>query len=259
LVALVAVPFVRTGSRFEELRTGIDAALSERSSIILSYDYQWADFDSDPLLHGGLPGGYSNGGNLAFRHRTSERLTMSVDYDIQQAVLRDQGIVSDIHNGSFGAEYKVSEPMRVSGAIGLSRFDAGVSTSTGVSWQLNLHRSLRRAGLDVTYSRAFVPSFGFVGTMQNQEVTGRLQVPFGRRLYSSAAGSWRHDIPLTPNEPLIQSAWFEGTIGYLATEWVHFELFYAGSHQEIGTVAAGMLDRNRVGFQIVTTKPMRLR
>jgi hypothetical protein len=45
LVSFVAVPFLRTGSRLEDFRGGVEAALSKHTSVTASYNFQWVDFD----------------------------------------------------------------------------------------------------------------------------------------------------------------------------------------------------------------------
>ena len=129
---------------------------------------------------------------------------------------------------------------------------------TGPAWRLGLIRKVGRAGADVLYTRSFVPSYGFGGTMQNQEVTARLQLPLGRRVYTTSMLSWRRDDPLTVAQLPLRSYWIEGSIGYAVTPWVRFEAFYAGTYQTIDR-PGGALDRNRVGLQIMTAKPVRIR
>jgi hypothetical protein len=94
--------------------------------------------------------------------------------------------------------------------------------------------------------------------MQNQELAGRLQWPLWRRVYTTSTVSWRRDDPLISGELPLRSYWFEGTIGYAATPWVRVEAFYAGTRQTINR-PGGVLDRNRVGLQIMTAKPVRIR
>jgi hypothetical protein len=53
------------------------------------------------------------------------------------------------------------------------------------------------------------------------------------------------------------SYWLEGTLGYAATPWVHLEAFYAGTRQTIDR-PGGTLNRNRIGFQVTTAKPVRV-
>src|SRR5262249_48796547 len=57
LVQLVAVPFVRAGSHVVDLRTGFEFATSEETTYIVSYDFQWVDFEQSRLLFEVLHGG----------------------------------------------------------------------------------------------------------------------------------------------------------------------------------------------------------
>jgi uncharacterized protein (PEP-CTERM system associated) len=260
LQELVAVPFVRAGSRLEDLRTGIEAAFTSRTSVVVSYDFQWVDFDhSLPGLEG-LVGGHSHGTTVTLRHVRNKRITLTVDYDLQHATLSEGGQIFDVQNAWAGGEYKLSEVTRFFAEGGVSRLGlTGLSeTRTGPAWRLGLTRTVRRAGVDVLYSRSFVPSYGFGGTMQNEELTGRMQLPLGRRLYTTSSLSWRRDDPLIAGELPLRSYWIEGSIGYAATPRVRFEAFYAGTRQTTDR-PGGALDDNRVGFQIITAKLMRLR
>jgi hypothetical protein len=259
LEQLVAVPFVRTGSRLEDLRTGIEAAFSKRTSAVISYDFQWVSFDHSLPGSDALVGGHSHGASLTLRHVLTKRLALTGDYDLQHAALRD-GHAFGVQNGWVGAEYKLSEVTRLIAAGGVSRLGVTQFSQdrTGPAWRLGFTRKVGRAGADLLYSRSFVPSYGFGGTMQNQELTGRLQLPLWRRVYTTSMVSWRRDDPLISGELPLRSYWIEGTIGYAATPWVRVEAFYAGAHQTIDR-PGGVLDRNRVGVQIMTAKPVRIR
>src|SRR5258706_1829995 len=61
LLELVAVPFVRLGSRLADLKSGVEMAFTKRTSLAASYNLQWVDFDRDPLLGIELLGGHSQG------------------------------------------------------------------------------------------------------------------------------------------------------------------------------------------------------
>src|SRR6185503_21362572 len=123
-----------------------------------------------------LLGGHSHGASLTLRHQVNPRLTLTGDYALQHAVLLD-GESFDVENSSVGVEYKLSESTRVFAAGGISRLGVTQFSTdrTGPAWRMGLLRNVRRASLDLHYSRSFVPSYGFGGTMQNEEVTGRLQ------------------------------------------------------------------------------------
>ena len=259
LSQLIAIPFVRTGSRLDDLRGGVEAAFSKRTSMIASYDFQWVQFDHDQPGSEALRGGHSHGASLTLKHLLTERFALTGDYDLQHATIGDGQQAFDVQNAWAGGDYKLSEQTHVFAEAGVSRL--GVSQFSGVrtgpAWRLGLTRQFRTAGVDLLYNRSFVPSYGFGGTTQNEETTARLRLPFSRRVYSSSALSWRRNDPLTPGELPLRSFWVEGTLGYAATPWVRLELFYAGTRQSIDR-PGGTLDRNRIGFQVTTAKPVRV-
>ena len=260
LAQLVAVPFVRTGSRLEDLRTGIEAAFTKRTSVVISYDFQWVDFDHGVPGTEALVGGHSHGVSLTLRHLLDERLALTGDYDLQDATLRGTDQTFDVQNAWVGAEYTLSDVTRVFAAGGISRLGVTQFSAdrTGPAWRIGLNHQMRRAGVDLLYSRSFVPSYGFGGTMQNEEMVGRLHLPLGKRVYTTSSLSWRRDDPLIIGELPLRSYWVESSVGYAATRWVRFEVFYAGTRQTINR-PGGQLDRNRAGIQIITAKPVRIR
>jgi hypothetical protein len=260
LEQLVAVPFVRTGSRIEDLRTGVEAAFTKRTSAVISYDFQFVNFDQSVPGAEGLLGGHSHGVTVALRHALSERIALTSDYDLQHATLRGTDQTFDVQNGWAGVEYKLSDVTRLAAAGGISRLGVTQFSAerTGPAWRFGLTHQLRKAAVDVHYSRSFIPSYGFGGTMQNEELTALLQVPLARRVYTTASLSRRRDDPLLIGGLPLHSYWFEGSVGYATTRWVRVEVFFTGTSQTIDR-PGGQLDRNRVGIQIITAKPMRIR
>ena len=81
--------------------------------------------------------------------------------------------------------------------------------------------------------------------------------PLSRRIYLNSAVSWRRNEPLITNGLRLKSFWFETSVGYAVEQWVAIEGFYQAEHQVIDR-PGGTLGRNRVGFQIVTSKPVRI-
>lgn len=259
LSEFIAVPFVRTGSRLDELTSGVEAVLTKRTSVVVAYDFQWVQFDHSLPGSEALRGGHSHGGTMTLKHRLSERLTLLGDYDFHHATIGEGEQTFDVQNAWAGGDYKLSEFTHVFAEAGVSRLAVTEFSAarTGPAWRLGLTRQLNAAALDLLYSRSFVPSYGFGGTMQNEEATARIRVPFNRRFYSTSALSWRRNDPLTPGELPLWSYWLEGTVGYAVTPWVHLEAFYAGTRQTIDR-PGGTLDRNRIGFQVTTAKPVRV-
>ena len=259
LAPLVAIPFVRTGSRLDSLRSGVEVAFTSRTSMAASYDFEWVEFNQNQPGAEGLRGGHSHGGSVNLKHTVSARLALIADYSLQHALVKTIDQTFDVQNGSIGIEYKLSDVTRVVAAGGISKL-ASTETATdrtGPAVRLGLTRHFRTADIDLGYRRSFVPSYGFGGTMQNEETTARLRVPLARRVYTAGGVAWRRNDPLIDLEPPLRSVWIEGTLGYAMTPWAQIEAFYGGTHQTIDR-PGGEVDRNRFGFQVTTTKPMRI-
>jgi hypothetical protein len=259
LSEFLAVPFVRTGSKLDDLRGGVEASFTKRTSMTASYHAEWVEFDPTQPGSTALRGGHSNGGNMVLKHKRSEQLAFTAEYDLQHAIVGILGEAFNIQNGWGGIEYKLSDVTRIFGAFGISRL--GVTNfaqpRTGPAWRAGLSRRIRTAGVELLWSRSFVPSYGFGGTTQNEEISGRLNLPIGRRFYSNSALAWRSNDPLTVGLPL-RSSWIEGSLGYMATPRLGLEVFYTGTHQTIDR-PGGQVDRRRIGFQVITGKPVRIR
>jgi hypothetical protein len=237
----------------------VEAAFTKRTSIAVSYDFQWVNFDRNAPGASDLLGGHSHGASLTLRHVVTGRLALTGDYDLQRATLLGGTETFNVQNGWAGAEYTFSELTRVFAAGGISRLGVSEFSAerTGPAWRFGFLRNGRLASVDVLYSRSFVPSYGFGGTMQNEELTGRVHVPLARRMYMTSALSWRRDDPLIVSELPLRSYWIEGSVGYAVRPSVRLEAFFAGTHQSTD-IPGGVLDRNRVGIQIITAKPVRI-
>jgi hypothetical protein len=260
LLELVAVPFVRLGSRLADLHSGVDVAFTKRTSMTATYSLQWVNFDRDPLVGLELLGGHSLGTSASIKHELSQRMALTGSYEMTQATVLGNGHF-DIQNGDGGFEYEPSPAVRVFGALGFSRLnvDTFVAPRTGLSWRAGLERRFRLGGaIDAAYSRAFVPSYSFGGTSQNEELRTSLQLPFGRRFYTRSAFAWRRNEPLIVGGLRLKSTWIDGIVGYTVRPWMQIEGFYGGTHQNIDR-PGGELNRNRAGFQVITAKPVRIR
>lgn len=260
LAAFVGIPFLRTGSRIIDTHGGVDVSLTKRTSMIVSYDFEWVAFDQNPATSVNLQGGHSQGASASIRHAMDARLTLTGDYNLTHALVVAVNQVFDIQNWWAGAEYKVSELTRVFGAAGVSRLGVTELSEAriGPALRAGLVRNFRTASARVEYSRSFVPAYGFGGTMQNEEFSAHLQVPLARRLVASTGVSWRRNDPLSEIDLPLRSFWLEGSVGYAATPMVRIEGFYSATNQNIDR-PGGQSERHRFGFQVVTAKPMRIR
>ena len=259
-VEFVGVPFLRTGSRINDVRGGIDFALSKRTTMTLAYTTQWIGFDQSGAFAQLLHGGHSQGGAATMRHQVSSRATLVGNYDYQHAGVDAIDTSFDIQTTTAGLEYRLTDLTTVSVGVGISHLNLNAlgPSRTGPAWHASLTRQFRRAGLDLSYSRSFVPSYGLGGTMENEEALGRARLPMTRRLYAQAALSWRRNEPLSIGELRLKSWWYSGGVGYSLTPWLRAEGFYNGAHQTIDR-PGGLLNRNQIGFQLIVTQPMRIR
>jgi len=259
LVRFIAVPFTRTGSQLDDLRTGVEMALSKYTSMKVSYNFQWVRFDRDDPLAPLLRGGHSHGATASLRHAITENTTLLADYDIQHAIVAVNGTF-DVQNAGAGVERKLSDYTRIYLVGGVAR--VGVTNfaapRTGPALRGGITHQYQRAAVDLSYSRSYVPAFGFGGTFQNEEIAAAVRLPLSQRFYTNSSVSWRRNEPLTLGDPSLRSLWIEGIVGYNVQPWLRLEGFYSGSRQTIAQPGTER-DHNRVGFQIVTFKPLRVR
>ena len=260
VVQLTAVPYVRTGSRTEDARVGIESVISKRLTIVANVHGQGVHFDDTAPFANLLLGGTSFGGGFTLRERLSEMMTITADYDGQRADIGERHDIFVIQNATVGLERALTKTMRISGAIGAARLDAPSfgPAKTGPSYRFSLSRDLRSSVVDLIFYRSYVPSWSFGGTTQNEEATVRLRVPLARRLYMQSLVSWRKDEPLVEITPPLKSLWVQATVGYTARSWVRIEGYYLGTRQTVVTPDA-LLHHNQIGFQVTASKPVRLR
>ena len=117
---------------------------------------------------------------------------------------------------------------------------------------------LRLFTAEVSFNRSFVPSFGFGGTMQNQEFTATVRATPSRRTSVQSSFSWRRNDPLTLGELSLRTLSIQVTGGYAIAPWARIEGFYGTLSNTIAR-PGGLIDRTQFGFQIVTAHPMRIR
>ncbi len=259
LPALAGIPFLRLGARIADVRAGIEGSLSKRLSMTGSYNFQWIAFDKDPVRGISLLGGYANGGAAAARYQLSAHTTLTADYSLQRANISTGGEFN-VQNTWAGADVKLDEYSRVYGAFGVARLDAAdLGTGrTSPAWRAGYSRQFEAAAVDASYARSFVPSYGGGGTLANEELTGSVRLPLGRRTYTQGTLSWRRNEPLSDfNQPLT-SIWAGGVAGYAVRPWLRVEGFFGRTQQNIDR-PGGRLNRNQFGIQVITATPLRIR
>jgi hypothetical protein len=271
---LGGIPFARVGARANEFSSGFDIAATERSLIGAAYNHTWVTFDRDAERSGLLLGGMAHGLTTYAQRKVSSRLALGVEYDGRYAIvdrterqfpIRNSPIVVttrpfQIHNvaGTAGIELSPNVVFRVGAGASHLSADLTGAARTGPYWRAGLVRKSERATLTLGYQRAYVPSYGFATTSQNEELHASLHMPLARnRFYWQAGVSYRDTDPLFAEELRLHSWWLQNIIGYAASRWLRMEVFHSRSYQDT-RVAGGKVERNRIGFQIVTAAPMRL-
>jgi hypothetical protein len=133
------------------------------------------------------------------------------------------------------------------------------ASRTGPAWRVSLDRHRAGRTFHLGYIRSYIPSFGFGGTIQNQEVGVGYRTPLSRHFYLDNSAVFRDNQPLTNTlEQLpLRSLRTYSIIGWEPQGWVRLEGYYTRVQQS-SLRAGGQLYRNRFGFQIVTSKPMRM-
>jgi hypothetical protein len=259
LLQFIGVPYIRIGSFSDDVTIGLDTIVNKRLSIVTNGHFDQARFDKNQTFAVLLMGGNSIGGDVGLRERISAHTTITVDFDATRATIGAAGDEFDIVHGTAGVDHQLSEGIHVFAAGGFSRLNVTAfgPSRTGPSWRLGLSDHYRSTFIDLVYFRSYVPSFGFGGTMQNQEASASVKMPLTRRLYVQGIVSRRIEDPLVFTFPELRSTWIQVSAGYAASTWVRIEGFYAGTRQTAG-VPDQLLSHDQIGVQVIASKPMRI-
>jgi hypothetical protein len=272
LVELGGIPYRKTGARTADGRGGVEYALTGRDSLNTSINYQMVEFDrANDVPANTLRGGRIFESMSAWRHKVTERVAIGADYSYRRALVTGDPEPFNFHTTEAAMDYRLSSDWSFSGAAGVvylqqtSLFAARV----GPAYRAALERRHNRTTFHVGYLHTFIPSFGFGGTVESQDVGVGFRTPLSRRIYIDGSAVFRDNQPLTGNSIIIdpttgvidqlplRSLRAHTILGWEPQPWVRFEVFYA-LVQQTSLHVGGYLDRNRVGFQIVTSKPMRI-
>jgi hypothetical protein len=270
LVEVAGVPFTRTGTRSNDLDAGLTALVTKRLQLSSIYHFQWFEFDrpGDPVSSV-LQGGRSHSVSVGVRESLTSRLKVGGDYTIQRANTGQPALEPGeqvelggftIQNAEASVSYQVTPTILVDGGGGVSYLALpGEGTRTGPAAHVSLSKKTEHTELSVSAKRSFVPAFGFGGSSSNQEVRAAVRVPFSRkRAYVDGSIAWRDSEPVLERELRLRGLWLQTSVGYAFQRWLRLEAFYNGAFQDT-TIAGGRIDRNRIGVQVVTARPMRLR
>lgn len=272
LIELGGIPYRKTGAKTVDGRAGVDYAINARNSFTTSANYQVVSFDrpasSDAdILRGGRIFESSN----AWRRKAGARFAYGAGYAYRQARVTGDREAFHFHTSEAAVDYDLSSLWSFRGGAGVVYLQrtALEDARVGPAYRASLERHRAGTAFHVGYLRTFVPSFGFGGTVESQDVGLGFRTPLfhARHFYLDASAVFRDNRPLTGTiaDPLtgaveqlpLRSLRTHTVLGWEPQPWVRFEAFYS-LVQQTSLRAGGYLDRNRVGFQIVTSKPMRM-
>lgn len=262
-IDLGGIPFRHTGATTLDGRVGADYALNARDGITTSLNYQRVNFDRPEEVSLFLRGGRALEAVTGWRHKMDARLSLGADYSFRRASVTGDLESFNLHSIETAADYQLGPAWSFSGAAGVVYLQSTPTTlaRTGPAWRIGLERRRELTSFHLRYLRSYIPSFAFGGTIQNQEIGVGYRTPlFGnRRLYLDNSLVFRDDTPLTEGfEQLpLRSLRTYTTLGWEPEPWVRIEGFYART-QQTSLRAGGQVYRNRIGIQIVTSKPMRV-
>lgn len=263
LVDLGGIPFRHTGSKTADAGGSGEYALNARNSLSQSLTYQAVSFDRPEEVSDFLRGGRVFESMTTWRRKMSNRMALGADYSFRRALVVDDPEPFNIQTTEAAIDYNLSPAWSFNGAAGVVYLQATELTSaqTGPAWRLRIERHRERRTFHAGYIRSYIPAFGFGGTVSNQEFDIGYGTPlFGRRdFYLNSGALYRDNEPLTetPEQLPLRSLRINATFGWAPQPWVRFEAFYSLVQQST-LRAGGRLSRNRLGFQIATSKPIRM-
>jgi hypothetical protein len=254
---LPATVLRRQTTRMNAFRGGVESILSRRTTLNLTYATQWIDFADVAELTATLQpaasqlqGGYSHGGIGELRHRVTPRFSVGADYDIQRATIGDGAETFDVQSALAVTELALSPTVTLSGGYGHAWLtasrdgfrDSGPAFSAGLDW-----RRRRFAGT-IGYGRTFLPSFGFGGTFQNEELRATVRAVLSRSITWSGGVTVADNDPLEPGDPTLRAVSALTSLGWVVKQRLRFEVFAQHVSQD-SSVAGGHVLRTRAGVQ----------
>lgn len=263
LIDFGGIPYRHVGATTYDAHGGISYVLGPRSTITSSLSYQDFVFQQSETFRPFLRGGHIVESLTGYRYRVSPRLSAGGDYSFRRASVLGDSEQFNIQTAEGAVDYQLAPDWSMSAGAGAVYLQASALTParTGPALRLSINWHRERTSFHVGYLRSYLPSFGFGGTNQNQEIGAGFRAPLfhSQRFYTDHSIVFRDDTPLaaTFEQLPLRSLLTYSIVGWEPQNWVRFEAFYARAQQST-LRPGGQVDRNRVGIQIVTSKPMRM-
>ena len=270
----------RQTTRMNAFRGGVEATPARHTTLTVAYSTQWVTFVREDITpvpppvvvplplpstpptaeEALLQGGHSHGLTGSLRQRVSARVTLGGDYEFQRSIVADGSERFDVQSGLFVTELAMSPSFGLRGGAGYAYLAPSLTQpgSTGPAFQAGLVWRGRRATSDLSYRRTFVPSFGFGGTFQNQELRAGLRLPLSHWIEWGSGAAAAKSEPLRPGDPSLQTISISSTLAWTVKRRLRLEGFGAYIFQDSG-LAGGRVGRTRAGVQASVTDTVRVR
>jgi hypothetical protein len=257
------IPFSHTGARALNARGSVEYKLTQRDTLSTAVMRQQVTFDRPDELLPYLRGGESIESFTLYRRAVNARLGAGGSYSLRRASAVDAPERLTFHVSRAAIDYQVSPAWTVNAGFGFDYIPATPITpaQSAPGWSASADWSMRSQHFTVGYQRMFLPSFGFGGALQMQELVASYYTPLfrSRHLYTE------HNFSLRDNDPLIEAPGrlrlrtlrFNSRIGWAPRPWVRVEGFYSRAQQRT-FLAGGDIGRNRLGVVIITSRPVRM-
>ena len=271
----------RQTTRMNTFRGGVDATLGRRTTLTTAYATQWVAFDREdldpvpapfvvpprPLPSAGtapddelLQGGHSHGLDASLRQRMSARVSLGGDYHFERAIMADASDSFDVQSGLFVAELSLSSSVSLAAGAGYAWLSPGQNEPRrdGPAFQGGLVWRGRQATGDLSYRRTFVPSFGFGGTFQNEELRAGLRLPLSKWVEWGGGAAASRSEPLRPDDPTLKTVSVQSSLAWTVKRRLRLEGYGTYLFQDSG-LAGGRVGRTRAGVQASVTDTLRAR
>jgi len=255
----------RQTTRMNSFRGGFEALLGKQTTLNATYASEWIDFAKDHEVADPLPpeadllqGGHSHGGIGELRHRLNQRVSIGADYDIQRAIVAGGTETFDVQSALAVSELALGPGFAATLGYGHAWLTAGRNgfTDNGPAIDLGLGWTGHHNAATIHYGRSFLPSFGFGGTFQNEELRADLRTSLSRYVRWSGSLAYSNNEPLEPGDPTLRSISARTAIGWVVKRRLRFDAYAVHISQDSG-LAGGHVLRTRAGVQATVSQTVR--
>lgn len=248
----------RRTTRFNDFRGGLQYTPAPRTLFEIAYGSQWVELVGDEFVSPLLRGGYAHRGDVQLRRQLSDRFVLGGLYDYQYAIVSDGETSFDIQNAAAVMELALGPALVVSGSVGYAWQVTAGDARSAPTVRATVRYQRNRAFWEFGYSRAFLPSFGFGGTVRNEELGGSVSAPVSRRVELTGRLSARESDALDATYASLRGLSAQATVLWTLASRLRLEFFTVYLLQD-SQQPGGRIGRSRAGIRLVTFHPMRLR